>query len=88
MFTGWGSWFAGIWNTIVDGLKAAGVAVVALLPDSPFAILSNTAVGQYMGWLNWLVPLEQMVAVLEVWLSAILIYYVYVTILRWIKAIQ
>ena len=88
MFTGWGSWFGEIWNTIVDGLKVAGAAVIALLPDSPFDILSNTAVGQYMGWLNWLVPIEQIVGILEAWCSAILVYYIYVTILRWIKAIQ
>jgi hypothetical protein len=42
----------------------------------------------YMGWINWLVPVDQIVAILTAWGSAILIYYIYVTILRWIKAIQ
>jgi hypothetical protein len=85
---GWGSWFNGIWDTIKSSLELAGAAIIALLPDSPFNTLSNVDVSGYMGWLNWLVPIGQMVSVLELWGAAILIYYIYVTILRWIKAVQ
>lgn len=88
MFTQIGSWFAAIWNTIISSIQTAGTAIVMLLPDSPFEMLSNSGVSQYMGWLNWLVPIQQMVAILELWTTAILIYYIYVVILRWIKAIQ
>jgi len=88
MLSGIGSWFSMIWDKIMTGISSAGAAIIALLPDSPFTLLSNSSVSQYMGWLNWLVPLQQMTAVLEVWCSAILIYYIYVVILRWIKAIQ
>lgn len=85
---GWGSWFIEIWDKIKDALQIAGVAIMELLPDSPFQTLSNTDVSGYMGWLNWLVPINQIVGILELWGAAILIYYIYVTILRWIKAVQ
>lgn len=86
--TGIGTWFQAIWDTIKTSMETAGTTLILLLPASPFETLSNTDVSGYMSWLNWLVPVGQMVSILEAWCSAILVYYVYVTILRWIKAIQ
>lgn len=78
-----------IFNTIVDGLSSAAKAVIGLLPTSPFqAYLSVSIDSQYLRWLNWLVPVGQMIAVLQMWLVAIGLWYVYQVILRWAKAIQ
>lgn len=88
MFTGIGTWFQAIWDTIKTSFETLGTSLILLLPASPFELLSNSSVSQYMGWLNWLVPIQQIIGILEAWTAAILIYYIYVTILRWIKAIQ
>jgi hypothetical protein len=88
MFEAWGSWLQAFLQNCIDGLGSALQALLDLLPGSPFEALSNTDVQGYLAWLNWLVPLNNMVAVMELWTSAILIYYLYVIILRWIRAIQ
>lgn len=88
MFSGIGSWFAMVWDKIITGMSSAGAAVIAMLPDSPFQIIDNSPVAKYMGYLNWIIPMNQIVGILELWVTAIVIYYLYVVILRWIKAIQ
>ena len=63
--------------------------VLMLLPDSPFqAITTNTAVQGVLGWLNYFVPVTEMLAIFQLWLTAIAIYYVYSIVLRWAKAIE
>ncbi len=57
-------------------------------PRSPFNLIDNSSVSTYMGWLNWLVPVSQIVAILQVGVVAVGIYYVVVIVLRWIKAID
>ena len=72
--------------------NAIFLALVALilmfLPSSPFTTVANT-VGTipYLQYLNWFFPVTECIAVLEVWLSAVLIYYVYQAIMRWVKVI-
>lgn len=62
--------------------------ILAFLPNSPFttvaASISNIP---YLQYLNWFFPVTECVAVLEVWLSCVLIYYVYSAIMRWVKVI-
>lgn len=63
--------------------------VLSLLPDSPFqAISTNESVQGVLGWLNYFVPVSQMLAIFQLWLTAIAIYYVYNIVLRWGKAIE
>ena len=65
--------------------------ILSILPDSPFAFivdLGNTPVAQWLKWVNWFVPVYMFIPILEAWLSAIAIYYVYQLVLRWAKAIQ
>lgn len=65
--------------------------ILGLLPDSPFKFLETLQVGTFgeiMGWVNWFVPIYVFVGILETWLAAIAIYYVYQIILRWANAID
>lgn len=62
--------------------------VVSFLPDSPFQAVSNKDVQSFLGTLNWILPLQEIVAILQLWISAVTIYYVYQIILRWIRAID
>jgi len=62
--------------------------VLALLPDSPFQMLNNSPIAAYVGYLNWVIPIDFMVSTMELWLTAITVYYVYQAVLRWVRAIS
>lgn len=75
-------------DLISGGLKA----VLGFLPDSPFAILddlaANTQVRQMLGMVNWFIPIYLFVPILTGWLAGVAVYYVYQTVLRWLRAIE
>lgn len=63
--------------------------VLAFLPASPFQTVIGTIQNiPYLPFLNWFFPVTECIAVLEVWLAAIVIYYLYSAIMRWIKIIK
>lgn len=62
--------------------------VMAFLPSSPFQMVINSISSiPYLNYLNWFFPVTEAVAVVEVWVVAIGIYYLYSAIMRWIKII-
>lgn len=63
-------------------------AALSILPDSPFQKFLK-AIGEIpgLGYLNYFVPVSEMVVILEAWVAAIAIFYIYQLILRWIKLI-
>lgn len=62
--------------------------VLWLLPDSPFQMLNNSVIAPYLGYINWILPLDFVVSTLSLWLVAVAGYYIYSMILRWIKAVD
>lgn len=63
--------------------------IFSLLPPSPFQQLINyPVVSEYMDRLNYILPISEALAVFQLWLAAITVYYLYVIVLRWIKAVQ
>ena len=79
----------GIWNAITDVLDDIVNAIVLLLPDSPFKDVEIPAeVKQLFGYVNYFVPVTAMLAIGTTWLTAIGVYYLYQTILRWAKTIK
>lgn len=72
-----------------DTVNSILTTVLNVLPDSPFVILSaNETITRYLSYINWIIPLDFMVATTEAWLTAVLIYYVWSLVLRWAKAID
>lgn len=73
---------------IADGLKG----ILGFFPPSPFAALTEMAaegqIAEWLGYLNWFVPVGSFVAILELWLTCIAVYYVWQIILRWVKVIE
>lgn len=67
-------------------------AVLSFFPDSPFVILDDLSASaewaEWLAYLNWFIPVNTFVAILEGWLSCIAIYYVWQVVLRWLKAIE
>lgn len=65
-------------------------AVIALLPLSPFTehIRNLEALNpEWLGWLNWFIPVKQILIVTSSWLGAVALFYIYSVIMRWIKLI-
>ncbi|HZK70753.1 MAG TPA: hypothetical protein VFD03_04415 [Clostridia bacterium] len=75
-----------ILNGIIAGIGGMMGALLNLLPTSPFALI----VGLDNFWINimnyWL-PVNSMVAHLELYVSAVAAYYLIRVVLRWVKAV-
>lgn len=75
-------------DTIVGWLLSALNFVTAFLPNSPFKLIDNGPIQPYLESINWVFPISEIIAILEAWVAAIAIFYVYQAILRWVKAIE
>ena len=63
--------------------------ILTLLPTSPFAHFSLPApIQDMLGYVNYYVPISEMLVVCASWVSCIAIYYIYQLILRKINAIS
>lgn len=80
--------FKNVWGWITDLLAYALNFVVKALPDSPFTLLDNSPIKPYLGFMNWALPVNEVIATLEVWLVAVGIFYLYQVLMRWTKAIE
>lgn len=84
--SGWVSNFFGQVGDLIDNII---VTILNLLPDSPFEFIAQTGyVYKYLQYINWIIPVSFFVSTLQVWLTAVAIYYVWQLVLRWIKAIE
>lgn len=62
--------------------------VIALLPHSPFqALINSLSTIPYLSYLNWFFPITECLALLEAWLLAIAIFYLYRIVLSYIHLI-
>ena len=80
--------FGEIWNWICDTLYDMLKSIIDLLPDSPFTMLSNSSIADYLPYINYFVDFEFIVNTLSFWLLAVACYYTYSVILRMIKTID
>lgn len=60
-----------------------------VLPMSPFQTFINGFDDiPFLGYLNYFIPVSQMIAIGQAWLVAIALFYIYMIALRWAKAIN
>ena len=65
-----------------------GDLLMTVLPLSPFRdVLNSINIPQGVAWLNWFIPVGQILKVFSAWLVAYGVYLLYSIILRWVKAI-
>lgn len=63
--------------------------VKGLLPTSPFVHYINMMQDlPYLGYLNWFIPIGTFISIGQAWLVSVGLFYIYMTVLRWIKAIE
>ncbi|MCH5194325.1 MAG: hypothetical protein J1F11_10210 [Oscillospiraceae bacterium] len=76
-------------NFIKDGFSSFVEKLIDVLPKSPITYISaNPDIRKILGYVNYFIPIYSFISILEVWLVAILIYYVVQVILRWLKVIE
>lgn len=65
-------------------------SLISFLPRDPFqGILQSVAPsGQIMNYINWFIPIGDMVNVLTIWTGAIAAWYVWQTIARWLHLVS
>lgn len=74
---------------IKAALIAAANALLSFLPDSPFtAFLGKTSSIPELGYLNYFIPIPEMIAISEAWLACIAVFYLYQAVLRFVKMIE
>lgn len=62
--------------------------LASVLPTSPFRQFIDRFQGiEYLGWLNWFVPVQEILVVMGVWLVSIAAFYLYSILLRWVKVL-
>jgi hypothetical protein len=76
-------------QSVIDGLVFLLQGLINLLPHSPFrGVYSLTIDNDLLGFLAWIIPYPQIIAVLQAWLVAITSFYLFQIILRWVKAVE
>lgn len=83
-----GNFIIEILNYIIKALGGLLSIIFGILPPSPFQILNNSVITEYLPYINYFVPISEVVVILQVWVTAIGVYYIYQIVLRWIKAIE
>lgn len=73
-------------NIIGDVLKA----IISILPDSPFIYITSadSDFSDLLSKINYFIPVYEFVAIIEAWLVAVAVYYLYSVIARWSKLIE
>lgn len=77
-----------------DVISSKGIleTIISVLPQSPFTgviiTLQDEMAQTAISYLNWFIPIGDILGILTYWLSAITLYYIYSVVLRWIKVIN
>ena len=43
---------------------------------------------EFLGYINWIIPVDNIIAIGELWLVSVGIYYIYSIAMRWVKMIE
>lgn len=79
----------GIGNDILTWIQEKAQFLLNFLPTSPFRkAIDLIGTIPYIEEINWFIPIDDIVLILMWWGTAIGLYYAYMIILRWIKAID
>lgn len=74
----------GIFNFLIKQVGLAISAVLMLLPDTPFNF-DKAFDNQILGLMNYFLPVQQAVAHLVLYVTAVSVYYGLRVLLRWLK---
>lgn len=73
---------------LLDAIGTVLGFLIGLLPKSPFKWIQGTGFEELLGQINYFIPISDFVSMLELWLVAVGVYYLYSIWARWVKAIE
>lgn len=84
------SLLAQFFQKIIDLLGGVLSFVVDILPSSPFSYIDSAPeqITNILQGINYFIPIYNFVSILQAWLVAVAVYYLYSIWARWAKAIQ
>lgn len=63
--------------------------ILSFLPDNPFSNFNLPGgASEYLGWVNWILPIGNIIKIITAWVGALVVYYLYNIIYKWIKAVN
>lgn len=69
-------------------IQKFGQTILNALPLSPFdSFIQGIGNIDYLGYLNWFIPVGTFIKILLAWVTAIGVFYIYSIIMRWVKMI-
>lgn len=77
-----------LFQLILNGIAALIDVVAAALPGSPITKQAITISETYLGYINYFLPIGQIVDLCTVWLACIGGYYIYMALGRWCKILD
>lgn len=78
-----------IGNDILTWVQDKGGFLTGFLPRSPFrSVIDRLGEIPYIDAISWFIPIDEIILLLMYWTTAIGLFYVYMIVLRWIKALD
>lgn len=75
-------------ETITNVFNSFLQTIYKYLPGSPFRYFIDLVENvPYLQYLNWFLPIAEMITVLEAWVTVVALYYAYSAVLRFIRLI-
>lgn len=66
-----------------------GNVIQNVLPNDPFIeYIQGIQEFEYLGWLNWFIPVGELLRIFGIWLAAYIAFLGYQLVYRWMKIIQ
>jgi len=72
-------------NRVIEAAGSAISAIFALLPNSPFLWVEEID-SEVLEAINWIIPISAMISHIQLYVTAVAIYYALRIALRWLKA--
>lgn len=78
-----------IGNDLLTWIENKGQFLCGFLPRSPFRnVIDKMGNIPYIDAISWFVPIDEIILLLMYWTTAIGLFYVYMIVLRWVKALD
>lgn len=72
-------------NKVIEAAGLAISGIFLLLPSSPFLWVEELD-SEVLGAINWVIPVSAMISHIQLYVTAVAVYYVLRIALRWLKA--
>jgi hypothetical protein len=78
-----------MFGNLINGLLDAGGALLDMLPLCPFVQFQQFMLtNEILMWLNWFIPMDAIIGLVNTWLAAVTVWYVAKKGLRWANIIS